>query len=67
MSAELKMGEALVSVLHGRGELSMVQRTPIRPPSARIGPIDPEDRNTKIEAIRAVAELNDREVPSPAA
>ena len=35
---ELKVGEALVSVLHGGGEPSMVQRTLIRPPSARIGP-----------------------------
>ena len=35
---ELKVGEALVSVLHDGGEPSMVQRTLIRPPSARIGP-----------------------------
>jgi DNA helicase HerA-like ATPase len=47
---ELKVGEALVSVLHGGGEPSMVQRTLIRPPSARIGPISPEERTAKIEA-----------------
>ena len=35
---ELKVGEALVSVLQKGGEPSMVQRTLIRPPSARIGP-----------------------------
>jgi uncharacterized protein len=47
---ELKVGEALVSVLHNGGEPSMVQRTLIRPPSARIGPIDAEARKTAIEA-----------------
>ncbi|MBO0764341.1 MAG: DUF853 family protein [Hyphomicrobiaceae bacterium] len=47
---ELKVGEALVSVLHGGGEPSMVQRTLIRPPSARIGPISPDERKAKIEA-----------------
>jgi hypothetical protein len=47
---ELKVGEALVSVLHGGGEPSMVQRTLIRPPSARIGPVTPEERKAKIEA-----------------
>ena len=36
---ELKVGEALVSLLHGGGEPSMVQRTLIRPPSGRIGPV----------------------------
>ena len=35
---ELKVGEALVSVLHGDGEPSMVQRTLIRPPSAASAP-----------------------------
>jgi hypothetical protein len=47
---ELKVGEALVSVLHGSGEPSMVQRTLIRPPSARLGPITPQERKSKIEA-----------------
>jgi hypothetical protein len=46
---ELKVGEALVSVLHGGGEPSMVQRTLIRPPSARIGPVTPEERKATIE------------------
>ena len=46
---ELKVGEALVSVLHGSGEPSMVQRTLIRPPSARIGPVTPEERKALIE------------------
>jgi DNA helicase HerA-like ATPase len=47
---ELKVGEALVSVLQGGGEPSMVQRTLIRPPSARIGPVSPEERKALIEA-----------------
>ena len=47
---ELKVGEALVSVLHGGGEPSIVQRTLIRPPSARIGPVTPEERKATIEA-----------------
>jgi hypothetical protein len=47
---ELKVGEALVSVLHGGGEPSMVQRTLIRPPSARIGPVTREERKATIEA-----------------
>ena len=46
---ELKVGEALVSVLHGSGEPSVTQRTLIRPPSARIGPITPEERKALVE------------------
>ena len=41
---ELGKGEALVSMLEGNGIPSMVQRTLIRPPSARVGPITPEER-----------------------
>jgi hypothetical protein len=47
---ELKVGEALVSVLHKGGEPSMVQRTLIRPPSARLGPVTPAERKATIEA-----------------
>jgi len=47
---ELKVGEALVSVLHGGGEPSITQRTLIRPPSARIGPVTPQERKAKVEA-----------------
>ncbi len=46
---ELKVGEALVSVLHGGGEPSIVQRTLIRPPSARIGPLTEEERKAAVE------------------
>jgi DNA helicase HerA-like ATPase len=41
---ELGKGEALVSFLEGNGTPSMVERTMIRPPSARVGPVTPEER-----------------------
>ncbi len=41
---ELGKGEALVSFLEGNGEPSVVERVLIRPPSARMGPITPEER-----------------------
>ena len=41
---ELGKGEALVSFLEGGGTPTMVERVMIRPPSARIGPITPEER-----------------------
>ncbi len=47
---ELKVGEALVSVLEPGGAPSMVQRTLIRPPSARLGPVSPQERKTTVEA-----------------
>jgi hypothetical protein len=42
---ELGKGEALVSFLEGNGVPSMVERTMIRPPSARIGPVTPAERS----------------------
>ncbi len=41
---ELSVGEALVSTLENKGEPSIVQRTLIRPPEGRIGPLTPEER-----------------------
>ena len=41
---ELGVGEALVSFLENKGEPSIVQRTLIRPPNGRIGPLDPSER-----------------------
>ncbi len=46
---ELKVGEALVSTLENKGEPSIVQRTLIRPPEGRIGPLSPEERRSIIE------------------
>jgi DNA helicase HerA-like ATPase len=43
---ELGKGEALVSFLEGNGVPAMVERVMIRPPTARIGPITPEERKT---------------------
>ncbi len=40
----LGTGEALVSTLEEKGIPSMVQRTLIRPPAARVGPVTPEER-----------------------
>jgi hypothetical protein len=41
---ELGKGEALVSFLEGNGTPTMVERVLIRPPSARIGTITPDER-----------------------
>ena len=46
---ELGKGEALVSFLEGNGTPSMVDRAIVRPPSARIGPVTPEERQAVID------------------
>ncbi len=46
---ELKVGEALVSMLENKGEPSIVQRTLIRPPEGRIGPLSADERLSVIE------------------
>ena len=53
---ELQVGEALVSLLHGNGEPSMVQRTLIRPPMSRVGPLKEAERRALIEADAANGE-----------
>jgi uncharacterized protein len=45
---QLGKGEALVSFLEGNGTPSMVERCMVRPPSARIGPVTPEERKAII-------------------
>lgn len=45
---ELAVGEALVSTLKGKGVPSMVQRTLVRPPAGKVGPIDAPARATLI-------------------
>jgi hypothetical protein len=42
--SELGKGEALVSFLEGNGTPSMVERCMVRPPSARLGTISPDER-----------------------
>ena len=45
---ELIVGEALVSTLMEKGEPSIVQRTLVRPPASRLGPVTPEERKATI-------------------
>src|SRR3954465_208522 len=47
---ELGKGEALVSFLEGNGTPAMVERIMVRPPTARIGPITPEERKAIMNA-----------------
>jgi len=46
---ELGVGEALVSTLEKKGVPSIVQRTLIRPPSSRMGPITPKERKAVMQ------------------
>ncbi len=45
---ELGVGEALVSTLGGKGTPGIVERTLIRPPSSRMGPVTPAERQAII-------------------
>ncbi len=56
----LGTGEALVSTLEGKGAPSIVERTLIRPPSSRIGPIT-EDERRKVMDVSPVAGLYDED------
>jgi DNA helicase HerA-like ATPase len=47
---ELGKGEALTSFLEGNGTPTMVERTIIRPPSARLGTVTPQERAATIAA-----------------
>ena len=47
---ELGVGEALVSMLEEKGTPGVVARTLIAPPSSRVGPITPEERQAVINA-----------------
>jgi DNA helicase HerA-like ATPase len=53
---ELGIGEALVSTLGGKGIPGVVERTLIRPPASRLGPITPTER----EAITGTSQLGAR-------
>lgn len=46
---ELKVGEALVSILQADGSPSPVERTLIKPPRSRVGPVAPDERRVLIE------------------
>ncbi len=55
---EVGVGEAVVSLLEAKGAPSVVQRTLIRPPSSRLGPIDMDERK-QIMAASPVTGLYD--------
>jgi DNA helicase HerA-like ATPase len=46
---ELKVGEALVSLLQADGSPAPVERTLIKPPASRVGPVTPQERAVMIE------------------
>ncbi|MFA5990302.1 MAG: helicase HerA-like domain-containing protein [Sphingomonas sp.] len=46
---ELKVGEALVSLLQSDGAPAPVQRTLIKPPATRVGPATPQERAVMIQ------------------
>ncbi|HHK74996.1 MAG TPA: DUF853 domain-containing protein [Rhizobiales bacterium] len=56
---QLGVGEALISTLEKKGVPSIVQRTLVRPPSSRLGPIDRSERQ-QIMADSPVRGLYDR-------
>ena len=57
---EMKVGEALVSTLENKGEPSMVQRTLIRPPEGRIGPVSLDERQSVIEYSPVFGKYEDK-------
>ena len=46
---ELKVGEALVSMLQPDGAPAPVERTLIKPPASRVGPVTPQERGILIQ------------------
>ncbi len=58
---QLGVGEALVSTLMKKGEPSIVQRTLIRPPSSRLGPLEASEREA-LMAKSPVAGLYDEAI-----
>ena len=53
---ELKVGEALVSTLMADGAPSIVQRTLIKPPRSRVGPLDAKER----AIIQSISPFSDK-------
>ncbi len=47
---QLGVGEALVSMLEGKGTPEIVSRTLIAPPGSRVGPISPEERKAIVDS-----------------
>jgi hypothetical protein len=63
---QLGIGEALVSTLEAKGIPSMVERTLIRPPSGKVGPIDDATRQ-KVMNLSPVAGIYDVDLDSESA
>ena len=57
---DLGVGEALVSLLENKGEPSIVQRTLIRPPGSRLGPVTDQERKALIEKSPIYGKYEDR-------
>ena len=55
---QLGFGEALVSTLDERGEPTMVQKTLVRPPSSRVGPITEAELNAVMKASPVAGEYD---------
>lgn len=58
---QLGVGEALVSTLETKGVPSVVQRTLIRPPSSRLGPLDDDERK-RVNENSPVASIYERNI-----
>jgi DNA helicase HerA-like ATPase len=63
---QLGIGEALVSTLEAKGIPSMVERTLIRPPSGRVGPVSDAERQ-KVMSLSPVAGQYDIDLDSESA
>ena len=62
---ELGKGEALVSFLEGNGTPSMVERALIAPPTARVGPVTPEERKAIIGKSPVKGKYDQRSTRNP--
>ncbi len=57
---ELKVGEALVSLLQADGAPSPVERTLIRPPCSRLGPVTPVERGVIVQTSALAGKYDTR-------
>ncbi|MNY28714.1 hypothetical protein D3C86_1627060 [compost metagenome] len=57
----LGTGEALISTLHDKGAPSIVERTLVRPPSGRVGPLTDAERRSLID-VSPVAGQYDKDI-----
>jgi uncharacterized protein len=59
---ELGIGQALVSTLDDKGQPTIVERTLVKPPNSRVGPIKDEERAAVIKASKRVLDTDYAEV-----